>query len=124
VAEAGERSEGVLWGQCKARRCAIEVVETETVELDAGRFIQLETYRQWPKLGVSWSVRQRSGESDFPLKSGVVDRLPKSGDTPEAVWADLRETALSAASEAANALPPAGSGRPKPSLLGRLFGRQ
>jgi hypothetical protein len=101
----------------------MEVEEIETVELDGGRFIQLETYRQWPRLGVLWSVRQRSGDSDFPLARGSEEQLPRSGQDADEVWALLREQALTAAQDAAETAAPATGGQTRTSLIGRLFRR-
>jgi hypothetical protein len=101
----------------------MEVEEIETVELDGKRFIQLETYRQWPKLGVLWSVRQRSGDSDFPLARGSEEQLPRSGQDADEVWALLREQALAAAHDAAQGAAPEASGQKQTSFFGRLFRR-
>jgi hypothetical protein len=100
----------------------MEVEEIETVELDGKLFIQLETYRQWPKLGVLWSVRQRSGDSDFPLARGSEEQLPRSEDA-DAVWARLRERALAAAQDAAQTAAPAASEQKRTSFFARLFHR-
>jgi hypothetical protein len=103
----------------------MEAIErTETVELEADRFIMLEFGRRWPRYVVEWSVRQRVGDSDFPLANGMVDRLPSAGREPDDVWEQMREKALRQASEAAESY----SGPPAPqqkrhSFLGRLFGR-
>jgi hypothetical protein len=100
----------------------MEVEEIETVELDGKRFIQLETYRQWPKLGVLWSVRQHSGDSDFPLARGSEEQLPRSEDA-EAVWARLRERALAAAQDAARTAAPEVGEQKRTSWLGRILHR-
>ena len=75
----------------------MEVEETEVIELDSARYIQLETYRQWPKLGVLWSVRHRVGESDYPVQRGSEEVVPVTGQEPEEIGANLRATALAAA---------------------------
>jgi hypothetical protein len=102
----------------------MEVEETEIIELESDRFIQLETYRQWPKLGVLWSVRQRAGESDFPLQQGSEEQIPASGQSSGEVWAMLRGPALAAAREAAETAAPASGEGKRPSFLSRLFHRQ
>jgi hypothetical protein len=105
------------------RGASMEVEETEVIELDTGRYIQLEKYREWPKLGVLWSVRRRVGESDYPLQRGSEDRIPAAGQEPEEVWGTLRDAALAAAYVAANADGPAPGAKKRPSLLARLFNR-
>lgn len=102
----------------------MEVEETEIIELTPNRFIQLETYRQWPKLGVLWSVRQRAGESDFPLQQGSEEQIPASGQGPDEVWATLRESALAAAQNAAGTAEPSSGDGKRSSIFGRLFRRQ
>jgi hypothetical protein len=102
----------------------MEVEETEIIELESDRFIQLEKYRQWPKLGVLWSVRQRAGESDFPLQRGSEEQLPASGQNADEVWDVLRESALAAARTAADTAASAPGKGKRPSFLGRLFHRE
>jgi hypothetical protein len=102
----------------------MEVEETEIIELASDRFIQLETYRQWPKLGVLWSVRRRAGESDFPLQQGSEEQIPASGQTSDEIWATLRESALAAARDAAGREAPSSGEGKRPSFLSRLFNRQ
>ena len=101
----------------------MEVEETEVIELDAHRYIQLETYRQWPNLGVMWSVRQRVGESDFPVHRGTEVGRPVAGQTADEVWTSLRDAALAAAQDAANETPAASTGDARPSFFRRLFRR-
>lgn len=101
----------------------MEVEETEVIELDSRRFIQLETYRQWPNVGVLWSVRQRSGESDFPLQRGSLEQRPSGGQTADDVWSVLRESALVAAQEAATSSVSPPGGKRRPSFLDRLLHR-
>jgi hypothetical protein len=101
----------------------MEVEETEIIELDAGRYIQLEKYRQWPKLGVLWSVRQRVGESDYPLQRGSEERVSAGSSDPDELWNTLRDAALAAARLAVETDLPASSGEKRPSLLSRLFKR-
>jgi hypothetical protein len=82
----------------------VEPVErSETIDLDPERFVSLEFSREWPKYVVSWWVRQRAGDSDFPLATGSVDRLPPgSGEDLESTWAELRQAALEQAMTAAS----------------------
>jgi hypothetical protein len=104
-------------------RARVEQVErSETIDLDTERFVSLEFSRQWPKYVVSWWVRQRVGESDFPLATGSVDRLPPGqGEDPESVWNELRQSALD---QAMTAAPQATAPEPKRrSFLDRLLGR-
>lgn len=100
----------------------MDIEETEIIELDGKSFIQLETYRAWPKLGVMWSVRQKVGDSNFPLQQGTEEELSRSGSDPQEVWARLREAALAAAQEATASQAPSRDSKPT-SLLGRLFRR-
>jgi hypothetical protein len=98
-----------------------EIESVETIELDEQRFITLEFARRWPKYVVSWSLRHRVGEADFPLAGGTVDRLPPRDGPAEPVWDALREAARSqamAAAQEATTEP-----ERKQSFLGRLFGR-
>jgi hypothetical protein len=97
----------------------------ETVELDAERFVLLVFSRDWPKYIVSWTLRQRAGEGDFPLGSGAVSSLPpRDGEDLDTLWERLRQEALDGANaqaaEAAMAAPVAPQRR---SLLARLFGK-
>ena len=93
----------------------------ETVELDDERFIALESTRNWPKYVIEWSVRRRSGDSDYPLAHGEVESMPPTeGETLEEMWARLREDALAQATAASGAEQ---TQEPKRSFLGRLFGR-
>jgi hypothetical protein len=96
----------------------------ETVELDAERFVLLVFSRDWPKYIVSWALRQRAGEGDFPLGSGAVSSLPpRDGEDLEALWERLRQEALDEANELAAEATVAAPAAPKRrSLLGRLFG--
>ncbi len=95
----------------------------ETIELAEDRFISLTFERQWPKYVAHWSIRQRSGDADFPLASGVLDALP-SRATPgsETIWAGLREQAHTDAQQAAASIEAATPHRR--SLLSRLFGHR
>lgn len=96
----------------------------ETVEIDSERFISLEFSRRWPKYVASWSVRRRSGDSDFPLADGEVEQLPPKGMSADDVREQLRATALQQAMEAAAQVEgQAGTAEGRGSLLRRLFRR-
>jgi hypothetical protein len=97
-------------------------VRSDTVELDARRFVALELSRRWPKYVMAWSVRERSGESDFPVAGGEIERMPASGQDVETLWDDLRAEALRRA-QAALDTSPAAREQEKKSFLGRLFNR-
>lgn len=92
-----------------------------TYELDPDRWVQVEVTRRWPRYVAAWSVRQRSGDSDFPLASGEIERMPPKhpADLEQELDA-LREEARSAALSAVPA-GPAGGERRK-GLLSRIFG--
>jgi len=83
-----------------------EILQADTVEVDAQRVISLEMTRRWPKYVVSWAVRRQVGESDFPLARGEIDRLPprESFDLEE-LWADMRREALDQAMAAVEQAP-------------------
>ncbi len=103
-----------------------EAPRIETVEIEQDRFISLEFSRRWPQYVVEWSVRQRSGDSDFPLAGGTLERLPQPGaDAPDSLWEDLRQDALAHARQAAESVsgyaPPVKERR---SILNRLLGRE
>ena len=101
------------------------IERSETVEIDADRWVLLEFGRRWPKYVVAWSVRQRVGDSDFPLASGSVDQMP-SGDAGaiDEMWARLRESALDQAMSAAAGTAEQQGSESKPrSFLDRLLGR-
>lgn len=104
-----------------------ELVSTETLDLDQDHFLSLETSRQWPKYVVAWSVRRRSGDSDYPVRSGTIERMPpKSPAELEEMLEALRQEAIAEATEAA-AVSTQQSGKAEHSggsFLSRLFGRR
>lgn len=53
----------------------------QVVELDADSWISVEIDRQWPKYVATWSIRRRIGDSDYPVRSGTVERIPPSDPT-------------------------------------------
>ncbi len=89
----------------------------EIEELDPERFISIEMSRRWPKYVATWSVRRRSGDTDFPMASGEVERMPAEGVDP---WEDLRAQSLLAARVAAQQTEPPPKKR---SIVSRLFNR-
>jgi hypothetical protein len=74
-----------------------DVPEDELVETEDGRLVRLAFSRPWPRYVVSWSIRRKVDESDFPVVSGEVEAGPGAGDTAE-TWNRLRERALQEAS--------------------------
>jgi hypothetical protein len=103
-----------------------EAPPNETIEQEHDRFISLEFSRRWPQYVVEWSVRQRSGDLDFPLASSTVERPPSpAGGEPAALWDELREEALSQARQALEGMrAPDQPVQQRRSMLGRLFGRK
>lgn len=102
-----------------------EFVHVETSDIDADRFILLEGRRAWPKYVVAWSIRRRSGETDFPLASGTLERMPpKDGTSLDELWEEMRAQALSQAADAGERLPAQETATKRPSLLDRLLGRR
>ena len=96
--------------------------EDEIIDAGEDRIIWLSFGREWPKLAVHWAVRVQRGDLDYPLGAGDIDAMPPRGGDAAAAWADLRERAMQEAQQAiaARATPAAAD---RPSLLGRLFGR-
>jgi hypothetical protein len=95
----------------------------DIVELDKDRWITLEFAREWPKYVVTWSVRRRVGDGDFPEQRGRVEQMPpRDGETLEDVQGRLRDMAVGAAQEAASQAPQSGETE-RPSFLKRLLGR-
>ena len=92
----------------------------DTVDLGGGLYILLERSRAWPKYVVSWSVRRRDAQHDYPLAIGSVSDLPSKTE-PEGTWDTLRAQALAQAQNAATAQPFAA--RRRGGVLSRLFGR-
>ena len=91
----------------------------ETVEIDPDRWISLEYTRRWPKYVVDWYVRQREGDTDFPVATGTVEELPEGRDR-ETIQQSLHERALQQANAAAAGT---GSERQGRSFLDRLLRR-
>ena len=65
----------------------------ETVELSADRWIALEFSREWPRYVVTWSVRRRHGDSDFPVVGGRVVREPDRARSADEIWNEGRDQA-------------------------------
>lgn len=95
----------------------LDLPETEIIDLDERQFVSLEASRVWPKYRITWSIRRRTGDSDFPLASGMVESLPR--DDAEEMWRELRSQALDQAMNTAPAKPPRTG-----TLLSRLLGRR
>jgi hypothetical protein len=95
----------------------------EIVEIDEERWILLVFDRRWPKYVVTWSIRQRSGDSDFPIARGEFEALPsKERSGADQIWSGLRQQALDAAMAAqATAAPEQAKSR---GFLSRLFGKE
>ncbi len=91
---------------------------SETVEIDQERWISLEFERRWPKYVVSWQLRQRSGEGDFPQARGEIDQMPAANSPADTIWDSLRQRAIQAANDAAAESP---AETTRPSFLRRLF---
>lgn len=99
-----------------------EFFSTHTYELDPERWIVVEISRRWPKYVASWSVRQQAGDSDFPLASGELERMPPSN--PADLETELDALREQARAEATAALPAEQSTKPRNrGIFSRLFGR-
>lgn len=90
----------------------------EELDLADNQFIALEQSREWPKYVVTWSIRRREGDADYPIASGCVERMPE--DDIEALLASMRAEAIQQAKAQVQSTVPAKS---SPSLLDRLFKR-
>jgi hypothetical protein len=99
------------------------VERSEVVELDSERSIFLELGRKWPKYVAAWSIRQRSGDSDFPVDAGTVELPPTSQGKEEEIWEELRQRALQTARESVQLSGANSAERPKRSLVDRILGR-
>ncbi|GAC1627011.1 MAG: hypothetical protein NVS4B2_06820 [Chloroflexota bacterium] len=109
---------GQIW-----ERALQELDHVETEELDGDRSVQFEFGRRWPKYVVTWSIRQRAGDSDFPVANGEITSMPPAtGDDLESLWNDLRQRAHAEACEA-GAASGANAGRSR-SFFDRLLGRR
>lgn len=97
----------------------------EVVELDANSWISVEIERQWPKYVATWSIRRRAGDSDFPLDSGTVERMPPSDPAElDDMLVSLRQEAIDQATAATAGLEHRQpGGRRKGRFLDRLLGR-
>src|SRR5690348_11929365 len=94
----------------------------EIVEIDERRWVNLTFARVWPKYVVTWSLRQRAGDGDFPLGNGSVDSLPpRQGDDLDALGEQLRQKALDQAHGQLQTAPTAVKRR---SLIDRVLGRR
>jgi hypothetical protein len=96
----------------------------ESIDVDSETFIVLSYDRTWPKYVVTWSVRRRAGESDFPVETGSVGDLPPRQGTLEDLWDRLRQEALAQAQNAVGVTDTAPvGGTATRGFLSRLFGR-
>lgn len=96
----------------------------ETVDLDPQRFVALHFRRRWPAYTVEWSLKQRVGESDFPLASGAREEVPADGENADGIWQRLKESAIRDAHQAADSSAPAESQHARSSSwLSRLLRR-
>lgn len=91
----------------------------ETIDVDEKDFINLEADRVWPKYQIAWQIRRRSGDSDFPLQQGVVERMPPADGNLDQMWTELRAEALAAAQAA---IPTRPAPTQHQSLWKRFFG--
>lgn len=99
-----------------------ELPMDETIEIDSDRWISLVFERRWPKNVVIWSIRQRVGDSDFPVQQGEVEGVLRAGDDAPALWESLRGRAVEQAQAAVALSVPEGSGGR--SLIDRILGRR
>ncbi|HZU12607.1 MAG TPA: hypothetical protein VFB58_07180 [Chloroflexota bacterium] len=90
-----------------------EQPDVEALDLGDDLWIDLQQSREWPKYVVTWSVRRKQGDSDYPVASGRLERMP--GGDPEELLAAMREDALA---EAKSAVP---RQQPPTSWLRRLL---
>jgi hypothetical protein len=95
----------------------------ESVDIEGDRSIFLEFGRKWPKYVVAWSVRERAGDSDFPVEAGSIDLLPTSEREGEEIWDELRQQALERAGQSVKASKWKEAKKPKRRLVDRLLGR-
>ena len=95
----------------------------EIVELDAQRFVALHFLRDWPRFVVEWSLKQRMGDSDFPVATGRFEKVPAEGDQAQEIWHGLRQAALQEAQKAAEDSPASAPEPTRSSWLSRLLGR-
>jgi hypothetical protein len=97
--------------------------DDDIVELDTNSWISVEIDRQWPKYVATWSIRRRSGDSDYPVLTGTVEQLPPRDATElDGMLARLRQEAID---QATAAVPTGGAeeARKKSRFLDRLLGR-
>lgn len=94
----------------------------ESLDLDDHHFVSIEMVRQWPKYVVTWAVRRRAGDTDYPVQTGTLERMPPpAGEGVDDMLASMREEAIEQARQAAGSVEeePAGEKR---SFLDRLRG--
>jgi hypothetical protein len=101
----------------------LESPPDEIIELSPDRWIVLAFSREWPRYVVEWSVRQRSGESDFPVVGGRVEQEPEEGRPTEELWNAARDQAVAEANRALDEATPGQEARGK-GFFSRLFRRE
>jgi hypothetical protein len=99
-----------------------DVPADETIELSIDRWIVLAFAREWPRYVVNWSVRQRAGDSDFPLLSGQASLAPERDRSSEEMWSQARDLATDDANAALETRVADAPTR-KRGLLSRIFSR-
>ncbi|MGH2408913.1 MAG: hypothetical protein ACRDGS_00955 [Chloroflexota bacterium] len=82
-----------------------DMPENESIEIDGDRYVALVSERRWPKFVMLWALRQRDGDSDFPISGGEIESLPRADLSELEQWSNLREEALQAAQEPRLAVP-------------------
>jgi hypothetical protein len=95
----------------------------ETIELSEDQWIVLAFSREWPRYVVEWSVRQRSGETDFPIAVGRVVQEPEQSRPAEDLWNAARGRAVDEANHALAEAPPQSRAASK-GFFSRLFRRE
>jgi hypothetical protein len=99
-----------------------EFGSVHTYELDPDRWIAVEIERRWPKYVALWSIRRRSGDSDYPVAFGELEEMPPKDPADldlvlDRLRDEARRTAL--ASAAAQTAPE----EQKRGFFSRVFGR-
>lgn len=81
--------------------------------------------REWPKYVATWSIRRQQGDTDYPVQTGRLERMPPADPSElDGILDELRAEALQEAKRAAGRDHTTESDKEGKSLLGRLFGRR
>ena len=81
--------------------------------------------REWPKYVATWSIRRQAGETDYPIQTGRVERMPPADSAElDSMLEELRAEAMEEAKQAAVRDHKPDTSKEGGSLLGRLFGRR